>query len=44
MREIAGLIARAVRADPDTEPGRSALAEVADGARALAAKFPAYPR
>ena len=44
MREIAGMIARAVRADPDTEPGRSALAEVADGARALAAKFPAYPR
>jgi len=44
MREIAGMIARAVRADPDTEPGRSALAEVADGAWALAAKFPAYPR
>jgi glycine hydroxymethyltransferase len=44
LREVAGLIARAVRADPDTAAGAAALAGVADEAGALVAKFPAYPR
>jgi glycine hydroxymethyltransferase len=40
MREVASLIARAVRA----EPGSPALVDVADEVSALVAKFPAYPR
>jgi glycine hydroxymethyltransferase len=44
MREIAGMIARAVRADPGTASGMKALGEVADGVAALVEKFPAYPR
>jgi len=44
MREIASLIARAVRADPHTSGGRPALAEVAGEVGALVEKFPAYPR
>jgi glycine hydroxymethyltransferase len=44
MREIAGLIARAVRADLATEAGTVALAEVAGEVGALVEKFPAYPR
>jgi glycine hydroxymethyltransferase len=44
LREVAGLIARAVRADPDTAAGAAALAGVADQVGALVAKFPAYPR
>ncbi|GIJ48852.1 serine hydroxymethyltransferase [Virgisporangium aliadipatigenens] len=43
MREIAALIARAVRADPSTGPGRAALGEVAEQVGALVEKFPAYP-
>jgi hypothetical protein len=31
-------------ADGCAEPGRAAPAEIADKARALAARFPAYPR
>ena len=44
MREIASLIAEAVRADPQTAAGKSAQAEVAERVGALVARFPAYPR
>jgi glycine hydroxymethyltransferase len=44
MREIAGLIARAVRADPGAGSGIRALADVAEEITALVEKFPAYPR
>ena len=44
LREVAGLIARAVRADPETAPGAAALAGVAEEVAALVAKFPAYAR
>jgi glycine hydroxymethyltransferase len=44
MREVAGLIARAVRTEAGTEAGRSALGEIAEEVGALVAKFPAYPR
>jgi glycine hydroxymethyltransferase len=43
MREAAGLIARAVRADPVTETGQATLREVADEVAALVERFPAYP-
>jgi glycine hydroxymethyltransferase len=43
MREIAALIARAVRADPSTEAGRSALGAVAEQVSVLVDAFPAYP-
>jgi glycine hydroxymethyltransferase len=43
MAEVASLIARAVRADLDTDAGRQAAAEVAEEASRLVAKFPAYP-
>ncbi|WP_067507816.1 serine hydroxymethyltransferase [Actinoplanes sp. TFC3] len=42
MREIAGLIATAVRADPATAAGASALREIAVRAEELAQRFPAY--
>ena len=44
MREIAGLIARAVLADHASDAGTAMLADVADEVRDLVAKFPAYPR
>jgi glycine hydroxymethyltransferase len=44
MRQIAALIARAVRAEPYTTAGAAALAEVADEVADLVGKFPAYPR
>ncbi|MPZ27712.1 MAG: aminotransferase class I/II-fold pyridoxal phosphate-dependent enzyme [Micromonosporaceae bacterium] len=44
LRQVAGLVARAVRADPDTAAGSAALAEVADEVGALVGKYPAYPR
>jgi glycine hydroxymethyltransferase len=44
MREIATLIARAVRADPAGAAGAATIREVADEVGALCAKFPAYPR
>jgi glycine hydroxymethyltransferase len=44
MLQVAGLIARAVRADPATDAGRAALAEVAGEVSPLVEKFPAYPR
>jgi glycine hydroxymethyltransferase len=43
MRQIAGLIARAVVSDPDTEAGRATLADVATEVGDLVAQFPAYP-
>ena len=44
MRQVASLIARAVAADPETNTGRTALADVAAEVGDLVAKFPAYPR
>ena len=43
MRQIAGLIATAVRNDPATTAGAARLRDVADEVSALVAKFPAYP-
>ncbi|MDR7281066.1 glycine hydroxymethyltransferase [Catenuloplanes atrovinosus] len=43
-REVAALIARAVRADPGTAAGLAALHEVADEVTALVRRFPAYAR
>jgi glycine hydroxymethyltransferase len=42
MRQIASMIARAVRADPDSEP--KVHAEVAAEVSAMVTEFPAYPR
>jgi glycine hydroxymethyltransferase len=44
MRQIAGLIATAVRADPEVAGGAARLHEVADEVSALVAEFPAYGR
>ena len=44
MRRIAGLIALAVRADPETAGGVARLHEVADEVSGLVAEFPAYAR
>jgi glycine hydroxymethyltransferase len=44
MRRIAGLIAAAVRADPQTSGGGSRLADVRDEVTALVRRFPAYGR
>ena len=44
MRRIAGLIALAVRADPETTGGVARLHEVADEVSGLVAEFPAYAR
>jgi glycine hydroxymethyltransferase len=43
MAQAAGLIARAVRADPETPGGRAALDGVAAEVTALVEAFPAYP-
>jgi glycine hydroxymethyltransferase len=43
LREVASLIARAVRADPGTDRGRAALAMVGGEVGALVDAFPAYP-
>jgi glycine hydroxymethyltransferase len=43
MREVAGLIAAAITADPATPSGATRLADLAAEAAALAARFPAYP-
>ena len=43
MRQIAGLIATAVRSDAATEVGAARLRDVADEVSALVGKFPAYP-
>jgi glycine hydroxymethyltransferase len=44
MRQVAGLIARAVAAEPDTAAGRDSLADIGAEVAALVARFPAYPR
>jgi glycine hydroxymethyltransferase len=44
MADVATLIGRAVRADPQTPAGRAALESVAADVTALVDKFPAYPR
>ncbi|WP_326551950.1 serine hydroxymethyltransferase [Micromonospora sp. NBC_01813] len=44
LREVAGLIARAVRADPATVAGTAELTEIAGAVTELVAEFPAYPR
>jgi glycine hydroxymethyltransferase len=44
IREIASMIARAVRAGAPADSGRQALAELAGEVGALVAQFPAYPR
>jgi glycine hydroxymethyltransferase len=44
MRQIAGLIAAAVRADPATPAGATVLRDTADEVSTLVSKFPAYPR
>ena len=44
MRQIAGLIATAVRSDPDTAAGAAQLADVADQGGELVRRFPAYGR
>jgi glycine hydroxymethyltransferase len=42
MRQIAGLVAAAVRADPETGSGAAHLADLADEVSALVRRFPAY--
>jgi glycine hydroxymethyltransferase len=44
MRQVAGLIAAAVRSDPGTTGGASRLADAADEVSNLVRRFPAYPR
>ncbi|TCB95713.1 serine hydroxymethyltransferase [Micromonospora zingiberis] len=44
MRQVAELIARAVRADPAAPGGADELARVAADVAELAAEYPAYPR
>jgi glycine hydroxymethyltransferase len=44
MRQIASLIARAVRVGPAAPPGEERLRELADEVTGLVARFPAYPR
>jgi glycine hydroxymethyltransferase len=44
MRQIAGLIATAVRADPASVAGASALRDAADEVSELVRRFPAYAR
>jgi glycine hydroxymethyltransferase len=44
MRQIAGLIAVAVRADPASVGGATQLREVADEVAELVRAFPAYDR
>ena len=43
MKEVAGLIGRAVAADLDTEAGRATAAEVAAAVTSLVEQYPAYP-
>jgi glycine hydroxymethyltransferase len=43
LRQVATLIAAAVRADPATAAGQAALADVADEVTDLVDKYPAYP-
>jgi glycine hydroxymethyltransferase len=43
MKDIAGLIGRAVTADVDTDAGRATVADVADSVTRLVQQYPAYP-
>ena len=43
MKEVASLIGRAVRADLETDTGRSEVASVAEAVSALVSNYPAYP-
>jgi glycine hydroxymethyltransferase len=43
MKEVASLIGRAVRADLDTDEGRTELGQVASAVTALVSRYPAYP-
>jgi glycine hydroxymethyltransferase len=43
LRQVASLIATAVRADPSTRAGQSELADVADEVAGLVGRYPAYP-
>jgi glycine hydroxymethyltransferase len=43
LRQVAGLIAAAVRSDPDTTAGAARLRDLGDEVAALVARFPAYP-
>jgi glycine hydroxymethyltransferase len=43
MREIAAIIAEAIRTDPQGEPGKRVLAELGERVGALVERFPAYP-
>ncbi len=43
MKEVASLIGRAIKADIETDAGRTETAAVAEEVSALVAKFPAYP-
>jgi glycine hydroxymethyltransferase len=43
MRDIAGMIARTVHADPGSEAGKHVIADVGDEVAELSARFPAYP-
>jgi glycine hydroxymethyltransferase len=43
MKEVASLIGRAVRADLETDTGRTEVASVADAVTALVSNYPAYP-
>jgi glycine hydroxymethyltransferase len=43
MRQIAGLVAAAVRADPETGSGTARLADLADEVTSLVRRFPPYP-
>jgi glycine hydroxymethyltransferase len=44
MAEVAGLLARAVRAEQGSPAGDAELAAVAEAVSALVARVPAYPR
>jgi glycine hydroxymethyltransferase len=44
MAEVGRLVARAVKADHETDAGRAELAQVADEVTALVSRFPAYAR
>ena len=44
MRQIAGLIAAAIRADPATPAGATVLRDTTDEVSTLVSKFPAYAR
>ena len=44
MTEVGRLVARAVKADHESDAGRQELAVIADQVTALVSRFPAYGR